>query len=144
MTMTLHRLEIESGTVHDLSTIADFVDEVGVQCTVQEHLLYHVKMAVDEACANIFEHAYAGGPGRVKIEIECASTQLIVRIQDWGTPFDPTAYQVPDPSLSLEERPIGGLGLHFIHTLMDEVEYHFDPHAGNCLTLRKNLNAQKG
>ncbi len=132
-------LELENGTVRELRVIAQFLDESGARCHLDERTLYHVKLVVDEACANVFEHAYAGRAGRVRLEIDCSATLLTVRLFDWGDPFDPTNFRPPDPTLPLDERPIGGLGLHFIHALMDEVEYRFDAARGNCLTLRKRL-----
>jgi serine/threonine-protein kinase RsbW len=95
-------------------------------------------MAVDEACANIIEHAY-GGEGRGDIECTCQidGDGLLVRLCDQGRPFDPSSVPEPDINGSLEERQEGGLGLFLIRKLVDEVRFEFTPGSGNVLTLVK-------
>lgn len=101
--------------------------------------VYHVQMAVDEACSNIVEHAY--GPGwQGAIELTCCiqdQGDLIVSIHDNGRPFDPST--VPDPPIGadLENLPEGGLGLYFMRRLMDQVTFQFDEQNGNVLTMVK-------
>lgn len=136
----MFRLELVRGNVKDLGRIAAFLEASSQQLHLSERVLYHLQLAVDEACSNIFEHAYGGRDGRVEIELESQQGSLIARIRDWGDPFDPSDIPAPDPTRPLEEWPIGGLGLHLIHTLMDEVSYRFDSRAGNCLTLQKRLD----
>ncbi len=133
------RLVLEQGSVRDLRRIADFTEAACAGYAVESRTLYYIKMAVDEACANIFEHAYGGKPGRMEIEATCSAAGLTVRIRDWGRVFDPATIRPPDHAVPLAERPVGGLGLFLIQQLMDRVEYRFDPHAGNCLTLEKEL-----
>ena len=65
--------------------------------------------------------------------------RLKFTIIDSGTPFDPTAKEEVDTTLSAEERSIGGLGIHLIRNIMDSINYeHIN--GKNILTLRKNLN----
>ncbi len=137
----MRRLRLEQATVADLRTIATFMDDVCAGCIEEEAVLYKVKMAVDEACTNVFEHAYKGQKGRLELEAECTSRRLFVSIRDWGRSFDPTAVPVPDGSLPIEKRPIGGLGIYLIRKVMDTVEYRFEGEEGNCLTLEKALHS---
>jgi serine/threonine-protein kinase RsbW len=84
--------------------------------------------SVDEALANVVRHAYAGRPG-MPIEVTCrrlwdeANTSspcgLEIELEDSGTPADPEKLR----GRSLEEVKPGGLGLHFIRTSMDVVEF---------------------
>jgi sigma-B regulation protein RsbU (phosphoserine phosphatase) len=60
-------------------------------------------------------------------------------ISDRGVPFDPTAKAEADTTLSVEERPIGGLGIHLVRQIMDSVNYEYVG-GMNILTLRKYLN----
>ena len=131
-------MRLEQGNFKDLALIADFVDTVCEGCIRDSRTLYHIKMAVDEACTNVFEHGYAG-EGPLEIEASCNSTRIRFRIRDWGATFDPTAVGSPDPSLSLEDRPLGGLGMHLMRQVMDHIEYSFDEEKGNCLLLEKQL-----
>ncbi|MBQ4174233.1 MAG: ATP-binding protein, partial [Prevotella sp.] len=59
-------------------------------------------------------------------------------ISDWGKPFDPTSMEEVDTTLSVEERPIGGLGIHLVRQIMDSINYERID-GKNVLTLRKKL-----
>jgi serine/threonine-protein kinase RsbW len=95
-------------------------------------------MAVDEACSNIIEHAY-GGEGRGPIECACHvyDDRLIIALHDYGCPFDLTQVPQPDLEAGLQDRNAGGLGVYFMHQLMDHVQFESKPGAGNTLTLIK-------
>jgi sigma-B regulation protein RsbU (phosphoserine phosphatase) len=64
--------------------------------------------------------------------------RLKFTIVDSGSPFDPTAQEEADTSLSVEDRPIGGLGIHLVRQLMDSINYE-RTEGKNILTLRKKL-----
>jgi serine/threonine-protein kinase RsbW len=130
---------IVPGRLSILAQIADFVDRAGHDAGFTDNDIYHVQMAVDEACSNIIEHAY--GSNRCgDINLACSvdpDGDFIVTIHDTGTPFDPQAIQDPLKVATLEEWSGNGLGLYFIHRLMDVVRFEFDPVKGNTLTLIK-------
>ena len=85
--------------------------------------------------------AKACGVGKVFVEFQRVNNgkQLIFTISDSGIPFDPTAAPEADTTLSAEERQIGGLGIHLVRQLMDEVRYERIDDK-NILTLVKTLN----
>ena len=66
--------------------------------------------------------------------------KLIIRIEDTGVPFDPDAVEDPDTIDDIENRPVGGLGIHLIKRLMDEILYERCGNK-NVLTLKKNIAA---
>jgi serine/threonine-protein kinase RsbW len=127
------------GRFESLAQIAEFVGETVRAADWNDDEVYHVQMAVDEACSNVMEHAYSPGwPG--DIDLTCCiqdEGDLIISIRDSGQPFDPSA--VPDPPIGadLESLPEGGLGLYFIRRLMDQVTFQFDQENGNVLTMVK-------
>lgn len=133
----MHRFVLEQGTVQDLEAIAHFVEEVCAAHAIEGRTIYHLQLALDEACSNIFLHGYAGQSGRIEIEATYTSPLLTLHIRDWGQTFDPDDVPPPDLTLPLEMRPIGGLGIHIIRQVMDRVDYRFDSEHGNCLTLEK-------
>ncbi len=102
---------------------------------------YAIALAVEEVCANLFEHAYGPGGGPIAIAIARRAHELVLTICDRGPPFDPGAAPRPDLRSSLAERPIGGLGWHLVKRLMDEVRYDTGG-AINRLTLVKRLTEQ--
>ena len=83
-----------------------------------------VNVALDELLANALSHGRNGlDPCSVTVEVELDQERAIVTVTDDGTPFDPFGRDAPDTNLSVEERPIGGLGLHLVRQLMDQVSY---------------------
>ena len=89
-----------------------------------EDAVEQFKIAVDEACTNVIEHAYGGQSNHeVDIAIIIDADRFTVRIRDEGTPFDQTKYREPDLYDIASKRKKGGLGVHIIRRLMDRVEY---------------------
>jgi len=83
-----------------------------------------LNIALDELLANALSHGRTGrDPCSVTVEVGLDQDQVTVTVTDNGTPFDPFERDAPDTTLSVEERPIGGLGLHLVGQLMDQVSY---------------------
>ncbi len=109
------------------------------------HARYQIELAIDEACANVVEHAYpreAQGEMEISCYFDTAGPEgraLVIRVRDWGTGFDPGAVEEPDIDAPLENRGLGGLGLFLVKQVMDWVTFHFDPERGNELLMFKRL-----
>jgi anti-sigma regulatory factor (Ser/Thr protein kinase) len=97
-----------------------------------------LNVALDELLANL-SHAGAGRDAcSVTLEAQLDQERLTVTLTDNGPPFDPFSRAAPDTTLSVDERPIGGLGIHLVRELMDHVSYdRQDGH--NVVVLVKNL-----
>ncbi|MFA5159393.1 MAG: ATP-binding protein [Candidatus Omnitrophota bacterium] len=93
-----------------------------------------ILLAVDEALTNIIRHAYQGRPGKMTVSISASDDKIEIVLEDQGKKFDPT--QVPSPELP-RHRP-GGLGIHFIRTIMDQMIYDDQNPAWNRLRLIKH------
>ena len=131
---------IVPGRFESLAAIAAFIKQAAREAGLTDDEVFHVEMAVDEACSNIIEHAYAIVTG--DIDLACAypaSGQFEVVIHDSGQPFDPD--DVPSPNVGaptdLDRLNEGGLGLYFMRKLMDEVHFEFVPGQGNTLKMTK-------
>lgn len=96
-----------------------------------------IVLAVDEACANIITHTYQGDCSQT-IDILCRGSgeQLEVVLQDCGPPVDFSRVM----PRNLEDLRPGGLGTHFIRSIMDEVQYSHREGGGNVLRMVKNLH----
>lgn len=104
---------------------------------VEEDARYDILLAVEEACANIIEHGYSGmHPGEIVLDLEFRPDKVVVCITDFGHSFDPTQAPVPNIYASLDERPVGGLGVYIIQQIMDDYHYRSSPD-GNSLCLTK-------
>ena len=106
-----------------------------------EDLLFKVKLVVEEIGLNIIDYGYAGEQsGEIEIRFRCGKETLTIDIIDEGKSFDPlTESPAPNTSAQIEERPIGGLGVHLVKQMMDEVRYVRE---GTCnrLTLKAQLS----
>jgi serine/threonine-protein kinase RsbW len=121
-----------------LAGIRDFVNLAAKDAGFNEKEIYAVELAVDEACANIIEHAY-DGEGKGQIECTCNDINggLEIIIKDDGKPFDPDSVPSPDFSVDLEDLQPRGAGLFIIRNLMDDVSFTFSKNKGNILRMVK-------
>lgn len=86
---------------------------------------YQVELSIEELVVNIVNYGFdEGGAGRVDVVLDSSPDALRIEITDNGRPFDPF-HEAPLPDLdsNVDERPIGGLGVHFVKTMMDEASY---------------------
>ncbi len=101
--------------------------------------LQHIEIALEEAFVNIIRYAYRDESGAV--EITCnyhPNVHVEIILKDYGRPFNPIeGRKEVDRSTSLEDRQVGGLGIPFIETFMDQIEY-FRKGKANILRLKKN------
>lgn len=145
-----HARETTRGSVHTLElTITSElggIDEVNERFNafagahaVPDAARRTFNIAFDDLLNNIVSYAYRGSPDQViDVRIELAPDCLEASVSDDGPMFDPFALESPDVGLDLEERIIGGLGVHLVRTMMDEVQYH-RLNDRNVVTIRKYL-----
>jgi len=129
------RFELElDAKLENLSRISDFIANSVRALGLYDRKVFDLQMAVDEACANIINHGYRDKRGSIALSCRKKGKNIVVTITDEGTPFDPTSVKTPDLDAIMEEQEIAGLGIYFIKTLVDAVNY--DYRAGkNVLTL---------
>ena len=137
--MKRNKFELEAeNKIESLPVIGDFIAASLSQLNIRPPIGRHVQLAVDEACTNVIHYAYEG-TGIIRITVELASGELIVTVDDQGKPFNPLEVPPPDLDSGAEDRPIGGLGIHLIKNLMNQVSYSYDVASGNRLTMKKRV-----
>jgi anti-sigma regulatory factor (Ser/Thr protein kinase) len=126
------------GNFRSLSQISDFIVTEAEAAGFLPNDIYAIQTSVDEACANIIDHAYGGEDiGDIQISVKILKNGLQIVLRDKGEPFDPNKIPEPDISSPLEIRKERGLGVFFMRKLMDDVKFCFSPQRGNTLTLIK-------
>ncbi len=127
--------------IQQIPQLADFVETIASESGMDQAMAMQVNLALEEAVTNVIMYAYpAGTDGLVDVEATLRVGEVEFLISDSGCPFDPTSRDEVDTSLSAEERPIGGLGVHLVRRIMDEVSYsRVDDR--NMLRLIKKLSA---
>ena len=100
---------------------------------------YLANLAIEELVTNCIKYGYDDSAEHIiEIELKLSEAQLEIIVTDDGHPFNPLHLPEPDTSLPLEERPIGGLGIHLLRKMSDAMDYT-RTEGRNRLTLRKTL-----
>lgn len=124
--------------IQQIPTLSEWIEGLGIP----ETLNMPINLALEEAVSNVMLYAYPDSSGQVFVEFvkgeSAHDKKLIFTITDGGIPFDPTQQAEADTSLSAEEREIGGLGIHLVRQIMDEVRYKREDDK-NVLTLIKSI-----
>ena len=126
------------GRYTSLAGISEFIAKSAQEAGFIGKDIYAVKLAVDEACTNIIEHAY-GGESEEKIECSCNfdSDELTIELRDWGIAFNPNDVPKPDFNVPLEELEPRGAGLFFMRELMDEIRFNFNNSGNNLIMVKR-------
>ncbi len=137
MTLNQEHLTLKN-EVEELNKLPEFVESVCEKAGVDILLVTSLNLALEEAVTNVVLYAYQESKGLVDIDAVYDEKQIKFIITDSGIAFDPTKKEAVDTTLGVEERSIGGLGIHLVRQIMDSVDYE-RVNEKNVLTLQKNL-----
>ena len=124
----------------EIQLLAEAVEFFWEEQGLPQKALFQVNLALDELLTNTISYGYPeGGEYELLVRLTLEEEKdLIIEIRDDGFPFNPLERDEPDISQDIEERPIGGLGIHLVRKMMDEIEYRWeDDH--NVLVMRKHI-----
>ena len=107
-------------SMDDISSIEPFISLVAKQAGMEGREAKRLRLAVEEAVANIINHGQATA---IRLQAKTGDGQLVLTIDDDGQPFDPTADSATDFSVPADQRPPGGLGIMILHQMTDGLEY---------------------
>ncbi len=103
---------------------------------------YLANLAIEELVSNCIKHGYDDkGEHIIEITLKLFANELVLTVTDDGHPFNPLELPEPDTNLPIEDRPIGGLGIHLLRKMSDRMEYERND-GKNQITLRKSLGSQ--
>ncbi|MBB95471.1 MAG: hypothetical protein CML68_12875 [Rhodobacteraceae bacterium] len=110
-----------------LSRVLSWVQASGVLADVPPAIASRVELAAEELFLNLAHHAYADAPGEVRLSLQGSESAVTLVVEDDGTAFNPLDNSAePDLDLEVEDRAIGGLGLHLVRKLSDRQTYDRD------------------
>lgn len=136
-------LQVPSST-GNLAMIRDFVTSVGEQAGMSPAEVAQLELAVDEACANVIEHAYGHDATKeVSVRATIDGDTMEIDVIDTGQGFDPAGVEQLELERLVADRMTGGLGMRLMKTLMDEVHYAIIPGEKNELRMIKRLKKSK-
>ncbi|MDD4429714.1 MAG: ATP-binding protein [Paludibacter sp.] len=130
--------EIEN-RIEALSVLAGEIEDLAEKWELPMPLTMSLNLVLEEAVSNVIFYAFNDHQKHlIQISFALENKILTVEIVDDGIPFDPLSQKLPDITLPVEERPIGGLGILLILKIMDQVSYSRQNNQ-NRLTLVKNI-----
>lgn len=114
----------QPATMENLEAFRSYVLDKAAGWGIVDETLFKIELVLEELLTNVIRHGYADGSG--DIEVGCAligDARFHLFIRDWGKAFNPLAKEDPDLTQDIDERPIGGLGIHLVRKMVDEINY---------------------
>ena len=131
---------VMTNKIEEIERMTSFIEEICQENNLSVEDTFNIHLAVEEAVTNVIMYAYPQGEEHeFLLDVHVLENRLIFKIIDSGKEFDPTLQPDADVTLSLEERPIGGLGIFLIRQIMQTVDYR-RVDGKNILTMVKMIN----
>jgi serine/threonine-protein kinase RsbW len=125
--------------VPEIERLNRLVRQFGELHELPGRTLYALTLAIDELVSNVILHGFDDPVSQeVTVRIQVENREVCAIVTDAGRAFDPLSMPPPDLSAPLEQRPLGGLGIHIVRSLMDQVDYRRE-NGKNFLTVRKRM-----
>jgi serine/threonine-protein kinase RsbW len=124
-----------------LSSLAENVELFGEEAGWDFAVIMQVNLVLEELIVNVIHYGYPDGrTGAIDVLIETDTKEINIHIVDDGDAFDPFQKEAPDLSLSIDERPIGGLGIYLVRSYMHSYDYSYAQNH-NKVRLTKQLSS---
>ena len=131
---------ILANRMSEIERLSAEVDRFGADHDLHDETLFQLQLVLDELVSNVIKYAYSdGGDHEILVRIEADDGGWQAEIRDSGKAFDPLKAAPPLLDAAIEDRPIGGLGIHIVLSMMDSVTYRREDGC-NVLTVRKNAH----
>ena len=135
----MHEIVIVMRGEDEVAGLAEAMAEFGRKHGLTEEAVSDAQLVLEEVVVNSICHGFTEeGDHRVEVRIALTGGDLILTTLDDGIPFNPLDAPPADVDAPIEDRPIGGLGIHLVRNLMDSVTYERTDD-GNRLVMRKSL-----
>jgi anti-sigma regulatory factor (Ser/Thr protein kinase) len=134
ITIANRRVEIEKA--------AELIETFGASHGLSPEVIFKLNLALDEVVTNVIAYAYGDqADHQIEITVALDGEVISIRVEDDGEAFNPLDAPVPNLKLGIDDRPIGGLGVHIVRSVMDALEYHREG-GRNIFIMRKNATGR--
>lgn len=135
--MKTSKIELKN-KINEIEPLHQQINELGQKWNLPENIIFNIDLCLEELVTNIIKYGY-NDKNDHQIDIHFYyNDEIEIIIIDDGKAFDPLKYQTQNIDSSLEERNIGGLGIHFVRNIMDDISYERKEDQ-NILRMRKRL-----
>lgn len=122
----------------DLAPLAERIRASLNGLGLSERDLFCIDLVCDELITNTIKYGYADtAEHQIAVNLSVRPHEIVIELEDDGQPFNPLNNAAPDTTLALQDRPIGGLGIHLLREMMDHCEYRHT-NGKNCVTFQKS------
>lgn len=124
----------------EIQLLAEAVELFGEEKALPVKVIFQVNLALDELLTNTISYGYPeGGEHEILVRVTLPEDNfLLIEIRDDGFAFNPLESDEPDVDQDIDDRPIGGLGIHLVRQMVDEIEYIREDDE-NILVMRKHI-----
>ena len=121
----------------ELARIGESVERFGSDCHLSPDDIAQINLVLDELVSNVIKYGYDDArEHQIDVTVTVEGDVIAISVEDDGKPFNLLEAPEPDLELSIEERPIGGLGVFLVRSIVDAVDYRRDGNR-NIVTLKK-------
>jgi len=121
----------------ELERLSRVVEEFGRAAGLSTQVTFDLQLAANEIVTNVILHGYDDQREHaIVVRLVANAGEVAIEVEDDGRPFDPSSAPAPRLDLPLEERPLGGLGVHLARRVTDAIEYRRQDDR-NILRMRK-------
>ena len=125
----------------EIARLGERLGEFAALHQLTPSVLYNLNLALEEAVTNIISHGYSDHrEHEILVRIRVESGEVIAELKDDAPAFNPLTAPDADVTTPLDERTVGGLGIHLMRQLVDGIEYQ-RLEDGNLLIMKKNIEA---
>jgi phosphoserine phosphatase RsbU/P len=125
----------------ELQRLAAELERFAKNHRIQEPDVHALSLALDEIITNTIAYGYDDqGAHEIRVRLTLANGRLSAEVEDDGRPFNPLTAPQPDLTSAVEDRPVGGLGIHLVRSLMEQFDYRRES-GKNHLIMSKRLSA---
>jgi len=124
----------------EIVRMSQIIDEFCASNKLPPDTVFALNLSLEEILANVIAYGYDDHNEHViNVRMNLHQGQVYIEVEDDGKPFNPLEVDAPDIDKPLEERPIGGLGIHLVKNHMDSLQYKRKDER-NLLIMKKNAN----
>ena len=108
----------------ELNTLCRHLEDCGSVMELSQKCLFEINLGLDELFTNIISYGFDDGiEHQIKFSLAKEKETLVVQVEDDGIPFNPLDAAGPVESQDLDSINIGGLGIHLVKKVMDDIDY---------------------
>ncbi|MGE0451876.1 MAG: ATP-binding protein [Vicinamibacterales bacterium] len=108
----------------EIARLTSLLEEFCARHGLNDDVRFDLNLVLDEAVSNVINHGFEDTRTHdIVVRIARVGACLRLEVEDDGVPYNPLDAPQPRFDLPVEQRRIGGLGVHIMKTLANDLEY---------------------